>query len=395
MWEEKASYNVQKYVDDIWENNVVNETIDYNDGFIFLINFVEFENEEFNSFINDILKHHGKLIEYDYSYEKNNINKKFKNDKIRIYIKGDLKKLRGEIRATSEEIKCSIWSLYIKNSCQRNYVNIELYSYFMKQGNLEYYYNRINPEDINYVNDKYYPYINTSIMFDQFFTGYENILLVIGKPGIGKSKLATLAIKYAYENSDKLPYDKLKIDPSLKKQYIKIVYVKSTDVLISDSFWRMLDVEIVDFVIIDDLDYMLTKRSSEIQSNEDTLKNIFLNQFLSFVDGFQKKKTKFIITTNQNNDDIDTALLRKGRLFDILELRLLNKEESLVIWEENKLCKDEFNKIFTSSEISAADLGSEINKHLNKRITNSKNNYLKEECISRIDTAGINKKITL
>jgi SpoVK/Ycf46/Vps4 family AAA+-type ATPase len=156
-----------------------------------------------------------------------------------------------------------------------------------------------------------------------------------------------------------------------------------------------LEADTYDFVILDDLDYMLTKRDSEVTSSDDAKKNNFLNQFLSFTDGIKKNNTKFIITTNQSFEDIDSALLRKGRMFDILELRRLDKNEALEIWKENELEESEFNSIFTQHEILSADLGSEINKRLNKRIENTLSPYLKEEGISKMTKAGRTKKIGL
>ena len=230
-------------------------------------------------------------------------------------------------------------------------------------------------------------------MFDQFFTGVENILLLVGEPGLGKSKMSTLALKHAFHNPDKLPYDKLKDNPALDNQFISVVYVKSTDVLVNDRFWRELSKLQADICIIDDLDYMLTKRDAEVTSADDQKKNDFLNQFLSFTDGVEKYKTKFIITTNQKYDDIDSALLRKGRLFDILELRKLDKHEALDIWLDNDLPKEEFEKVFHAHEVLPAELGSEINKRLNTRIETATATYLKEDGISKVIKATRVKKI--
>jgi SpoVK/Ycf46/Vps4 family AAA+-type ATPase len=180
---------------------------------------------------------------------------------------------------------------------------------------------------------------------------------------------------------------------ALDNQFINIVFVKSTDVLVLDNFWRSLEQFQADIVIIDDLDYMLTKRDSEVMSADDAKKNLFLNQFLTFTDGVEKYKTKFIITTNQRFDEIDSAILRKGRLFDILELRKLDKAEAQAIWNENNLNEDDFNNTFKTPEILQAELGSEINKRKNKRIQTAQLSYLKEEGISKVERATKPKKV--
>lgn len=159
-----------------------------------------------------------------------------------------------------------------------------------------------------------------------------------------------------------------------------------------DEFWRTLQKDLPDFVILDDLDYMLTKRDSEVMTNDDAKKNAFLNQLLSYTDGVQKNRTKFIITTNQHFDDVDTALLRKGRLFDILEFRKLTNDEALKIWLEQELKEDEFHILF-QGDVLQSDLGSEIAKRKNKRIKNVINSYLKEPSISKIKRK--NKRMTL
>ena len=106
----------------------------------------------------------------------------------------------------------------------------------------------------------------------------------------------------------------------------------------------------------------------------------------------QKNKTKFIITTNQHFEDVDTALLRKGRLFDILEFRKLKNDEALTIWLSEDLKEEEFRKIF-AGDVSQADLGSEIAKRKNKRIKNTVSSYLKEQDISKVQRKSKRMKL--
>ena len=162
--------------------------------------------------------------------------------------------------------------------------------------------------------------------------------------------------------------------------------------LAMDEFWRNIQKELPDFVILDDLDYMLTKRESEVMTSDDAKKNAFLNQLLSFTDGVQKNRTKFIITTNQHFDDVDSALLRKGRLFDVLEFRKLTNSEALAIWLSQDLKSEDFHNLF-QDDVLQSDLGSEIAKRKNKRIANTISSYLKESEISKIKRK--NKRMSL
>ena len=206
------------------------------------------------------------------------------------------------------------------------------------------------------------------------------------------TKFTNLLFKHLFQEPENIPYDKLEAIPELEEQFFNVAYVKSTDILAMDEFWRTLQKELPDFVILDDLDYMLTKRESEVMTSDDAKKNAFLNQLLSYTDGVQKNKTKFIITTNQHFDDVDSALLRKGRLFNILEFRTLHNSEALKIWLEAELNEDEFRKLF-QDDVLQSDLGSEIAKRKNKRIKDIADDYLYEPEISKIKRK--NKRMTL
>lgn len=375
--------------------NIDEAVMAYNDiesGYIHALQDIVIKTADYKAFFDD-LSGICELEEFNYSRNKNNIYYKISGEKIRGYCRGNSIDMYCGIYAVDERTCAQIWEIYLKHSNDVSGIDMFMHSYFMNAGQLDQQSSQMDVGELDYISDKYYPYIDTQIMFDQFFTGSENILLLVGEPGLGKSKMSTLALKHSFENPDKLPYDKLEINPALENQFISVVYVKSTDVLVNDRFWREMSKIQADICIIDDLDYMLTKRDSEVQSVDDARKNDFLNQFLSFTDGVEKTKTKFIITTNQKYNDIDTALLRKGRLFDILELRALDAQEALVIWKDNGLPEEDFNAVFNTHEILPADLGSEINKRNNKRIQTATQSYLKEDGISKVEKAGRNKKI--
>ena len=382
--------------DDISVDDAIVVYRDMQDGYLYTIEEAVFKTHEFKAFIKDVMGSIDPTIkEYDYSRNKNQQFRKYVGDNIHMYFRGNSVELFGSINCKTEEIAHTVWKDICKYAADDDSIEMYMHSYFMNNGHLDDSSKQIKFDELNYISDKYYPYIDTQIMFDQFFTGAENILLLVGEPGLGKSKMSTLALKHAFRNPDKLPYDKIADNPALDNQFISVVYVKSTDVLVNDKFWRELAKMQADICIIDDLDYMLTKRDSEVTNSDDQKKNDFLNQFLSFTDGVEKFKTKFIITTNQKYNDIDSALLRKGRLFDIIELRKLDRNEALEVWLENDLSKDEFESVFHTHEILPAELGSEIAKRLNTRIDTATASYLKEEGISKIIKASRAKKIGL
>lgn len=245
----------------------------------------------------------------------------------------------------------------------------------------------------------YYPFLNINEMFKQFTESNENILVISGEPGTGKTRAANLYIKWLIDNpnyagkffNNDNPYHE---DIGLSTSF-SVSYVKNEDVLSKDQFWEnQLKVRPA-LIFLDDADFCLTSRTNEIQTSEDMNKNKFLSQLLSFSDGITKNKSKFIITTNIPVEDIDTAVLRKGRTFDVLQFRKMTINEALDVWKNRELDTENFWQYFdfentsikeqqTDKCVPACDLGSAINKEkirLEKNETGC-NQYLKENGIS-------------
>ena len=244
-------------------------------------------------------------------------------------------------------------------------VNIMIFDYYIDPRNgLSYDANYLIMDSLP--STLYVPYIDTEIMFNQFFKSPENILLLTGKSGVGKSKLGSLAIDYLSRHT--------------KKVNANVASASDVNVLSSDNFWSYLVSDQIDLVILDDLDFMLTPRTEE-QSATDVAKNRFVSNFLSFTDGFKGNKVKFIITTNQGVSTIDTSLLRKGRMFDILELRALTNKEAKGVWDF--YVKDK--PFVIKGSILACDLAHEIEV---ARSEFEKQDYLKDHKVSRLNSTA-------
>lgn len=294
------------------------------------------------------------------------------------------------LSAKNDDIALKFWNKYVelmKREKTSNYKFTIDTIYINSSGDISNYYIDIDNDDDKFnVSKEYYPYIDTDALFEQFFKSEENILILSGESGLGKSKFATLCIKYLIEHYQEISNNK-NID--YFDNNIIIDMVKNAKILSSETFWHdlMVNQSKNPLVIIDDLDFMLTARSNETLSEEDVYKNMFLNNFLTFTDGVLKSSVKFIITTNQKISDIDQALMRKGRLFDILELRKLKNSEALEIWKNANLDEEIFkNKFKNLDSILASDLGSMIQKYQNSSIINNKHNYLKDQKISKVET---------
>jgi len=270
-------------------------------------------------------------------------------------------------------------------------------------------------KDFEYNSLEYYPYLDVPEMFKQYLMSESNILLLAGTPGTGKSKLGDAFMKHLLESVQISSVDKIKTEIEVfensvleretvvnDSEGIKVAYIKNEDILSEDLFWNILKEDEYHLVFLDDLDFALLPRTQNISTSEDISKNKFISNLLSFTDGIFDNttvNTKFIITTNRTIGDIDTAVLRKGRTFDILELRQLNHEEGAEIWTSAGLDLDEYNDEFTvgsADKVLQADLGSSINMKLKSKEQNiALSPYIKEDGISLYSKMTHPKKIGL
>lgn len=253
--------------------------------------------------------------------------------------------------------------------------------YVADNGKLEVSSSSKTHEAFKDVSKLYYPFLDSDEMFRQYFLSKESLLLLSGETGTGKTKIIDLTMKYLLDNIDGID---TKEDDEGRK-FIQVAYIKNTEILGKDAFWTRIGKIGYDLIVLDDTDFMLISREHNDKSFGDEIRNKFITQFLSFTDGINKSNTKFIITTNQHTDEIDTAILRKGRCFDILKFRELTKDEALAIWEERELGLDVFEEHFGMQKlVKQCDVGSKIDLYSNMKIKNISelSSYVKEDGIS-------------
>ena len=190
--------------------------------------------------------------------------------------------------------------------------------------NAKWYYNKneyvtipVNTNNIPTTDS--YPFLRGESLedyFDRFMSSDANVLLLYGKPGLGKSSFikallnhtkGTPVVSYNYE---------LLYDDSLFAQFME------------DSKSR--------FFILEDADTLLKDRAKN--------DNHVMQKFLNLGDGIlSNKKKKIIITTNlENLSSIDPALTRPGRCFDALEFTPLTKEQALKLNPDLKLEQENY-----------------------------------------------------
>jgi energy-coupling factor transporter ATP-binding protein EcfA2 len=247
--------------------------------------------------------------------------------------------------------------------------------------------------DIIDVSSEYYPYLNTENLFKKYTLSNENILMLIGQPGVGKTKLVACYEKYMFANNELFTAG---VDEATNETMFRIAYIKNEEILAKDTFWEELNKDSYNLIFLDDADNCLLPRDADVHTNEDVNRKKFISQLLSFTDGIKANDTKFIITTNRNVDNIDTAVLRRGRTFDILELKPLTYDEALDIWKHNDINEEKFVKLFDGREIIVqSELGAEISlcKKL-EGVENADESYLLRDDISLLHSYR-NKKTTM
>lgn len=190
---------------------------------------------------------------------------------------------------------------------------------------------RMQKSDIQTTIPELYPDYDVAALAEQYCASNDNILLLYGPPGVGKTQFLRYVMKHGkFEN---------------------IIYVKDSDVLNSGEFWVGMADTTADLMVFDDMDDALQPRKKVVLEQMDNesdkefavrklqqemqLDNkTFMRNILSFTDGIFEKKTKIIITTNQEIPEIDSAIIRPGRCFDFLTLNPLTFEEAQRIWTD-------------------------------------------------------------
>jgi len=151
--------------------------------------------------------------------------------------------------------------------------------------------------------EEMYPFLNGESLgdyYDRFLHSSASILLLIGPPGTGKTTFIRGLLQHA-ELSAMVTYD----TGILAKDYMFANFIEGDR----------------NVLIIEDADNFLGARTEG---------NDFMHKFLNVGDGLvTTKNKKMIFSTNLSSiKDIDSALVRPGRCFDVVSFRNLDQNEA-------------------------------------------------------------------
>lgn len=161
------------------------------------------------------------------------------------------------------------------------------------------------------IHDDAYPTLGGSVQ--EFIRGFldadETVLLLLGPPGTGKTKLVRNILG----------------SMSLRKgDSARVMYTADKRTLEHDEIFVNFVTRSHDAFVIEDADHMLMARSS---GNHD------LHRFLAIADGVVRAQGRKIIFTSNlpNITDVDEALLRPGRCYTSVRTRLLSRNEAAAL----------------------------------------------------------------
>ncbi len=207
-------------------------------------------------------------------------------------------------------------------------INMELTWYYYSHPRVKNYYMTEELNDI-FIKEAY-PYLDIDQLVEGYIGGSEPVLILIGPPGTGKTRL----IRYILRKISEI-YDPLKV-AFTSDQYV----IENSEIFVE---FLLGDYSTL---VIEDIDYHLRPR----KDGNAAMYNFLTASNSIVVNHFANKK--IILSTNLPDvKNIDDALIRPGRCFDVVQTTHLTNEQAnilLKILDKDKSLPD---KKYTIAEI--------------------------------------------
>ncbi len=192
---------------------------------------------------------------------------------------------------------------------------IEITKISISAGDVSTSEGRIDPNKLG--RNSFYPFLGEGVEGEDvtmesyirdYLTDSAPVLILIGAPGTGKSTFTrTLA--------------------HISK--LKTVICTDEGAVESGAVLSYVSKNSAGLLILEDVDNLLKSREAG---------NSFMSALLNESEGVCENEIKIVITTNLTNiDKVDSALIRQGRTFDIVDFRKLTRDEAKVVADEENV----------------------------------------------------------
>ena len=217
---------------------------------------------------------------------------------------------------------------------------IEINYYLLSQENTPIYLS-ITEQIETEIQEVNYPFIaNINKLIENYFNSKASILFLIGNPGTGKTRF----IRYLLSRNSKKN---------------SVYYTSDRHVIEHGSIFTDFLQSSSNILVLEDFDFHLNSRKEG---------NTIMYHLLGLSDGLiQSFNKKIIISTNLSSlNNIDEAIIRKGRCFDIINFRFLYWDEVVEFFKNNNC--EEMTKGIDEKEYTLADLYYILNNKTNKKL---------------------------